>query len=67
MKTRVRKWGNRLAVHIPKSFAAAARLAEDMPVELSLIDGQVVIRHSAYVPERGDAVWITVDLQADHE
>jgi mRNA interferase MazF len=26
-----------------------------------------VTRKSAYVPERGDAVWITLDLQAGHE
>lgn len=44
MKTRVQKWGNSLALRIPKSFAAEAHLAEDMPVELSLIDGQLVIR-----------------------
>jgi len=27
----------------------------------------VVIRKSSYVPERGDAVWITLDPQAGHE
>jgi antitoxin MazE len=44
MKTRVQKWGNSLALRIPKAFAAEARLREDTPVELSLIDGRLVIR-----------------------
>jgi antitoxin MazE len=44
MKTRVQKWGNSLALRIPKSFAAEARLGEDTPVELSLVEGKLVIR-----------------------
>jgi antitoxin MazE len=50
MKTRVQKWGNSLAVRIPKSFAAEARLAEDTPVDLSLVDGKVVIEPLAPQP-----------------
>jgi antitoxin MazE len=44
MKTRVQKWGNSLALRIPKSFAAEAGLHEDAQVELSLVEGKVVIR-----------------------
>ena len=44
MKTRVQKWGNSLALRIPKSFAAEARLNENTPVELSLVDGKLVIQ-----------------------
>jgi antitoxin MazE len=44
MKTRVRKWGNSLAVRIPKSFAAEVRLTENTPVELSLIGGKLVVQ-----------------------
>jgi antitoxin MazE len=44
MKARVQKWGNSLALRIPKSFAAEAGLSEDTPVELSLRQGQIVIR-----------------------
>src|SRR5271165_2107822 len=29
--------------------------------------GSLVSRKSAYIPERGDAVWITLDPQAGHE
>jgi antitoxin MazE len=44
MKTRVRKWGNGLAVCIPKSLAAKAKLKDNSPVELSLVNGALVIR-----------------------
>lgn len=44
MKTRVQKWGNSLAVRIPKSFAAEAGLREDAPVDLSLVKGKVVVQ-----------------------
>ena len=39
MKTRVQKWGNSLALRIPKSFAAEAGLHADAAVELSLVEG----------------------------
>jgi antitoxin MazE len=44
MKTPVQKWGKRLALRIPKSFAAEAGLHEDATVELSLTDGRLVVR-----------------------
>jgi antitoxin MazE len=44
MKTRVQKWGNSLALRIPKSFAAEAGLTEDAPVELSLLEGKLVVQ-----------------------
>ena len=43
MRTRVQKWGNSLALRIPKSFAAEVGLEEDLPVEMSLIDGKLVV------------------------
>ena len=49
MKTRVQKWGNSLALRIPKSFAAEAGLREDAPVELSLVKGKVVVKPVAPV------------------
>jgi antitoxin MazE len=44
MKTRVQKWGNSLALRIPKSFAAEAGLHADAAVELSLVDGTLVVQ-----------------------
>jgi antitoxin MazE len=43
MKTRLQKWGNSLALRIPKSFALEAGLEQNSPVEISLVDGKLVI------------------------
>ncbi len=43
MRTRIQKWGNSLALRIPKSFAAEAHLAQDSVVEVSLISGKLVV------------------------
>lgn len=47
MQTRVQKWGNSLAIRIPKSFAAEAGLHADAAVELSLVDGRLVVERTA--------------------
>jgi len=44
MKTRVQKWGNSLALRIPKSFAAEAGLRANGAVELSLVQGALVVQ-----------------------
>lgn len=44
MLTRIQKWGNSLALRIPKAFAADARLENDSLVEISLVDGLLVIK-----------------------
>jgi antitoxin MazE len=43
MKTRVQKWGNSLAVRIPKAFAAEAGLVDEAHVEMAIEDGSIVI------------------------
>ena len=43
MKTRVQKWGNSLALRIPKSFADEVGLQRETAVEVSLADGRIVI------------------------
>ena len=43
MKTRVQKWGNSLALRIPKSFATEVGLQRETSVELSLAGGKLVI------------------------
>ncbi len=43
METTVQKWGNSLAVRIPKSFAAEAQITQQSRVELSVEDGKLVI------------------------
>jgi antitoxin MazE len=46
MKTQIRKWGNSLAVRIPKAFAANLGLVQESSVELALEDGNLVVRPS---------------------
>ncbi len=43
MKTRVQKWGNSLALRIPKPFATEIGLRRNSPVEMSLVEGRLVI------------------------
>jgi antitoxin MazE len=43
MRMRVQKWGNSLALRIPKSFAVETALDCGAEVDLSLEDGRLVI------------------------
>lgn len=43
MKTRIQKWGNSLALRIPKPFAEEARLAENAAVDVSVRNGRLVV------------------------
>jgi antitoxin MazE len=43
MRARIQKWGNSLAVRIPKSFAAEIALASGTQVDLTVQDGRLVI------------------------
>jgi antitoxin MazE len=44
MKTRVHKWGNSLALRIPKPYATEVGLEPDALVELSVSEGRLVVR-----------------------
>jgi antitoxin MazE len=44
MRTRIQRWGNSLAVRIPKPFAAEAGLEQQSEVDVSIIDGALVIK-----------------------
>jgi len=48
MKTKVQKWGNSLAVRIPKPFAEEAGLQRETPVDLSVEKGRIVIERSGF-------------------
>ncbi len=43
MKTRVQKWGNSLALRIPKSFATEVGLQNDASVDVSLSNGKLIV------------------------
>ena len=43
MRARIQKWGNSLAVRIPRAFAAEVHLANASEVDLSVQNGKLVI------------------------
>jgi antitoxin MazE len=51
MKTRIQKWGNSLALRIPKSFAVETGLDQDTIVDVALVDGKLIV-----TPQRIPAV-----------
>lgn len=44
MIAKVQKWGNSLALRIPRTFALEAKLENDSDVDISLVEGQLVIK-----------------------
>lgn len=46
MQTRVQKWGDSLALPIPREVASQAGLAEDTLVEVSLDQGRLIVTPS---------------------
>jgi len=43
MRSRIQKWGNSLALRIPKSFATEVGLQRETSVEVSLSNGKLII------------------------
>jgi antitoxin MazE len=52
MRTKVQKWGNSLALRIPKPFADEVGLQPNTAVELSLEKGKLVVSRSQSSPMR---------------
>lgn len=46
MKTRIQRWGNSLALRIPKSFASEVGIQKETFIELTVSDGKLVITPS---------------------
>ncbi len=44
MQTRMQKWGNSLAVRIPKAFTAALGVTDESPVEITMEKGVIILR-----------------------
>ena len=44
MKTAVQRWGNSLALRIPRAYASEVRISEGSKVELSMKSGALVVR-----------------------
>lgn len=43
MQAHIQKWGNSLALRIPKSFAAETQLAQGTLVDITFQDGRIVV------------------------
>src|SRR3972149_4714914 len=61
MRTRVQRWGNSLAVRIPKTFAEEVGLRDDSPVDLRLSQGRLVLEPSSPRPPSLDKLlgWVS--------
>ena len=44
MRLSVRKWGNSLAIRIPRTVAAESNLGKDSVVDLQVVEGNLVIK-----------------------
>ncbi|MDQ3821573.1 MAG: AbrB/MazE/SpoVT family DNA-binding domain-containing protein [Acidobacteriota bacterium] len=43
MKVQIQKWGNSLALRIPKSFAVESKVEQGSTVEVSLEQGKIIV------------------------
>jgi antitoxin MazE len=44
MKVQIQRWGNSLALRIPKSFAVESKIEQGSVVEVSLDGGKIVVK-----------------------
>ncbi len=44
MKVQIQKWGNSLALRIPKSFAVETNISQNSTVELTVENGQINLK-----------------------
>ena len=43
MRVQIQKWGNSLALRIPKSFAVESKIEQGSTVEISLESGKIIV------------------------
>jgi antitoxin MazE len=51
MKTKIQKWGNSLAIRIPKSFAVQMEIEQNSVIDLSIIDGKIIVEPKKNKPK----------------
>ena len=66
MRTNIQKWGNSLAVRIPKAFASDLGIDQNAPVELSLEDGALVLRPALESPYKLESLLAQVTDENIH-
>jgi antitoxin MazE len=52
MRTKIQRWGHSLAVRIPKPFAEEARLDEQAEVDLTMMNGKIIVSPAVKRPKR---------------
>jgi antitoxin MazE len=70
MRTRIQKWGNSLALRIPKSFALETGLDQDAVVDVALVDGKLIVTPLPASPITLEALLAGVtddNLHAEHD
>lgn len=66
MKSRVQKWGNSLAVRIPKSIAEQAGLDENAPIDISLTSRTLLIKRASEGDLTLDALLAGITVENRH-
>ena len=66
MRARIRKWGNSLALRIPKSFAEEASLQEESVVDIKVVNGKLVVSSVAEAEITLDKLLAGVDERNLH-
>ncbi len=67
MKTRILKWGNSLAVRIPKAFANEMGIAEDSSIQMAMQEGSLIITPDCSVAWTLEALLAGVTKENLHE
>ncbi len=67
MKSKVQKWGNSLALRIPKSFAEEAKVKYGTEVDLQIKDGALVISAVKEIPSLKSLLSKVSSENAHHE
>lgn len=67
MKIRVQRWGNSLAVRIPKAFAQQVGLEENSAVDLAIVEDHLVLEPTRSSPVLNDLLAGITDDNLHHE
>ncbi len=67
MLTKIQKWGNSLALRIPKAFADETGIENDTPVEIRIVDGEIHIVPIREVPYDLNTLLSQVTLDNMHD
>lgn len=64
MKGQIQKWGNSLALRIPKGIAEEAGVGQGMPVSVELVEGRIII--TPIKPDRPTLDELLAQIQPDN-